>query len=293
MHHHPAMIVIPLFVYLLLIAIAWYVLVRILPAVLAMLRRIGRRVAEGITHRGYLERWLSFLPERLLRLKPYGALILIVLAGSGAAYLAGDLFFDLAEELQSESETMLRIDRSVRDWTHNNRYDTLTPFYLTVSIVTNPVGLTILLLAGIAVALLRTRWSLAIYMALTSAIGGLLNRWLKHLFGRERPDLVMALSDAAHESFPSGHAMGSVIVLGALAYGSVRLTSSWNWRSLWVAIAIVSIFAVALSRIYLGVHWISDIAAGFAAGSAWLVTSIVAFESYRQVRDRRRRGIDA
>ena len=281
------MVVVPFLVYFALIAVAWYVVLRILPAALTLLRRVGRTVAGGISRRGYLERWLSFLPQSLLRLKPYGALIVIVLIGTAAAYSAGDAFFDLAERLKSESETMLWIDRTVHEWTQQNRYDVLTPFYLTFSILGNPLGLTLILLIGIAISLVRRQWSIAVYLALTSGIGGLLNRWLKHLFGRERPDLILALSDAAHESFPSGHTMGSAIVLGALAYAAMRLTASWRWKSFWVASALVTALTIALSRIYLGVHWSSDIAAGFAAGFAWLLTSIVVFETYRQVRERR------
>ncbi|MBW3671760.1 MAG: phosphatase PAP2 family protein, partial [Acidobacteria bacterium] len=275
------MTAVPFIVYFLLIAAAWYVIMRILPAVLSLLRRVGRGLAEGITRRGYVDKWFSFLPSSILKLKPYGALILIVVAGGGAAFVAGDQFFDVAERLRTENETMLRIDQRVHEWTQENRYDFLTPFYLTFTIVGDPLGLTLILLIGIGVSLVRRDWSLAIYLTLTPALGGLLNRWLKHLFGRERPDLILAISDAAHQSFPSGHTMGSVLVLGALAYGSLRLTTSWKWTSLWIAAAGISTLIIALSRIYVGVHWISDIAAGFAAGFAWLLTSIVVFEGYR------------
>lgn len=287
------MTAVPFLVYLVLIAAAWYVILRILPAVLSLLRRVGRALAEGITRRGHVDKWLSFLPSSVLKLKPYGALILIVVAGGGAAFVAGDQFFDVAEQLRAENETMLRIDQRVHEWTQENRYEFLTPFYLTFTIVGNPLGLTLILLIGISVSLVRRDWSLAVYLTLTPALGGLLNRWLKHVFGRERPDLILAISDAAHQSFPSGHTMGSVIVLGALAYGSLRLTTSWKWTSLWIAAAIISTLTIAVSRIYLGVHWISDIAAGFAAGFAWLLTSIVVFEGYRQVSGRRGRLLNA
>lgn len=281
------MTAVPFLVYFILIAIAWFGLMKVLPSFLSLLRRIGRKVAEGITRRGYLDRWLSFLPRSVLRLKPYGALALVVLAGSGAAFLAGDQFFDVAEQLRAESPTLLRIDRTVHEWTQENRYPALTPFYLTFTVLGNPVGLTLILLIGVAIAIVRRQWSVAVYLVVTSGVGGLLNRWLKQVFGRERPDLVLALSDAAHESFPSGHAMGSIIILGALAYVSLRLTGSWRWKSFWVAASLVTALTISVSRIYLGVHWISDIAAGFAAGLCWLVTSIVVFETYRQVRERR------
>lgn len=283
------MTAVPFLVYFALIGIAWFGMMKILPSILAFLRRVGRKIAEGTSRRGYLDRWLSFLPRSVLRLKPYGALAIVVLIGVGVAFVAGDQFFDLAEQLRAESPTLLRIDRTVHQWTQDNRYEFLTPFYLTFTVLGNPVGLVLILLSGFAIALVRREWSIAIYLVVTSGLGGLLNRWLKSVFARERPDLLFALSDAANESFPSGHAMGSVIILGALAYVTLRLTSSWRWKSLWVAASLVTALTIALSRIYLGVHWISDIAAGFAAGLAWLFTSIVVFEGYRQVRVQRGR----
>ncbi len=282
------MAIVPFLVYFILIAITWFGVMEVLPPLVAFLRRIGRKVADGITRRGYTDRWLSFLPPSVLRLKPYGTLALLVLVGGSAVVFAGDQFFDLAEQLRADSQTLLKIDSTVHDWTQENRYEALTPFYLTFTILGNPVGLSLILLVGVAIALVRRHWSIALYLVLTSGVGGLLNRWLKQVFGRERPDLLLALSDAAHESFPSGHAMGSVVILGALAYASLRLTQSWRWKSLWVAVSLVTALTIALSRIYLGVHWVSDIAAGFAAGFCWLIASIVVFEAYRQVRERQR-----
>lgn len=277
------MLFVPFLVYLALIAIGWLLVGHFLPRAFSMLRRIGRAIAEHSSQRGYTETWLSFLPGRVLALKPYAALILLVVAGSAAAFVAGDQFFDLAENLRAENPTMLRVDRTVHEWTQSNRYPFLTSFYLTFSVFGNPLGLAMILAIGVLIALLRRNVAIAAYLVLTAGVGGLLNRWLKQLFGRERPDLVLALSDAAHESFPSGHTMGAAIVLGALAYASLRLTPNWHWKSFWISASFVTILVIAVSRIYLGVHWISDIAAGFAAGFGWLLTSIVVFESYRHI----------
>lgn len=281
------MVAIPFLVYLALIGLGWFVIGRILPGLLVFLRKVGSRVATGITRRGATERLTSFLPRSVHRLRPYAALIVIVATGLGAAYVAGHLFLDLAEGLRAESETMLAIDQSVHSWTQSNRYEALTPFYLTFSVLGNPVGLTLLLLIGFSIAIARRQWGLAVYLAATGSLGGLLNLYLKRVFGRERPDLFVALSDAAHESFPSGHTMGSAIVLGALAYASLRLTSSWRLKSMWASASLVTMLTIALSRIYLGVHWSSDIAAGFAAGFACLLTSIVVYETIRNLQRRR------
>jgi len=78
--------------------------------------------------------------------------------------------------------------------------------------------------------------------------------------------------------------MGSTIVFGALAYLTFRVLTRWRWRTAAVALAISMIVAIAASRVYLGVHWISDVGAGIAAGLIWLATCTVAYETLRRIR---------
>ncbi len=85
-------------------------------------------------------------------------------------------------------------------------------------------------------------------------------------------------------SFPSGHAMGSTVVLGALSYLAVRTTTRWQWKAAWLALAWTLIAAIALSRVYLGVHWISDVAAGVVAGALWVGVTTLAYETWRRIR---------
>lgn len=101
------------------------------------------------------------------------------------------------------------------------------------------------------------------------ALGGsaLLNLGAKHFFGRARPDLWLSLAPETSFSFPSGHAMGSMtlaIVLSLLAWHT-----RWRWPVLIAALAFA--LAVGASRVYLGVHFPSDILAGWAAAVAWAV----------------------
>jgi undecaprenyl-diphosphatase len=281
------MAAVPFLVYFALIGLTWLILARAAPPVLRSMRRGAAAIAGALDRRGVVERWLSFLPPRVLRLKPYAGLILLVIVGLAVTLVAGDEFFDLAERLRNQSELLLRIDHGVHAWTQSNRHGFLTPFYLTFTIIGQPWALTLLLAIGVALCMLRREWSMAGFLVFTGAVGGLLNRLLKQIFARERPDLALALTDAARESFPSGHAMGSVIVLGALAWVTVKLGRRWMIQSLIIAAATVTIVVIAASRIYLGVHWVSDIAAGLAAGVCWLATTIVAWEVYLQVRRRR------
>ena len=207
-----------------------------------------------------------------------------LIIGGIIAVAAGDTFLDLAELLQGKSSELDRIDRQIHAQANHLRSDWLTGFFTFFTIIGTPVGLGImaLLVALFLVQQKRYRWIL--YLGVTTIGGGLLNLQLKSFFARERPSLAEALRHASGYSFPSGHAMGSFIVFGALSYLAWRGIRTWKWRSLVLSILVASIVAVAASRIYLGVHWISDIAAGLAAGTVWLTATTTAYETLRRVR---------
>lgn len=110
--------------------------------------------------------------------------------------------------------------------------------------------------------------------AAMSIIGSLLlNLAAKHSFARVRPDLWTSIRPETTYSFPSGHAMGSMtlaMVLVLLCW-SVRTSWGWGWRWPVSLLAAAFVVMVGLSRIYLGVHYPSDILAGWTAASAWVV----------------------
>ena len=111
------------------------------------------------------------------------------------------------------------------------------------------------------------------------AVGGtaLLNVLAKHVFSRVRPDLWVSLRPETTYSFPSGHAMQSMAVVAAL----VMLTwhSRWRWPMLLLGACFVLL--IAASRIYLGVHFPSDVLAGWAASLAWVVGLGILFKVCR------------
>jgi undecaprenyl-diphosphatase len=108
------------------------------------------------------------------------------------------------------------------------------------------------------------------WLALASAGGGLLVATiLKALFSIARPDAVFHATVASGYSFPSGHAMMSAVVYLTLAALIARLAPRTRLRLYVMGMAALLTGLVGLSRIYLGVHWASDVAAGWAAGAAW------------------------
>ncbi|HEX8171665.1 MAG TPA: phosphatase PAP2 family protein [Thermoanaerobaculia bacterium] len=218
-----------------------------------------------------------------LRYHDYLPVFVVLAIGIGLTAVAGDAFLDLAERVHAEAPQLQHVDYEVHEWARTTRTNGSTFFFTTMTILGLPVTLGLLSLAVAALLFARGRWKRASYLLVTISVGGLLNLELKRYFARARPDLAEALRRAHGYSFPSGHAMGSTIVIGAFAYLAFRALHSTRTRAAALALAVTIVAAIATSRIYLGVHWISDVAAGIAAGSIWVTTSTVAYETFRRI----------
>lgn len=149
--------------------------------------------------------------------------------------------------------------------------------------------LTLALLCGaVALVLLYLRQRvLAAGWVLAIAGNALLNPALKRIFERARPMHDSGLTSADGWSFPSGHASGSVVAYGMLAYVLVRmLPPAWPPATRAAALLLASAAALTTgaSRVFLQVHYLSDVLAGFASGTAWLAVCILILElaRYRQ-----------
>jgi undecaprenyl-diphosphatase len=103
-----------------------------------------------------------------------------------------------------------------------------------------------------------------------------------------RPVHDQAIATASGWSFPSGHTSGSLVTYGMIAYVLVRTTPA-RWHLPVVIAATIVAFSTACSRVFLRVHFASDVLAGFASGTAWLVACILSVELARMVRQGRRR----
>lgn len=117
------------------------------------------------------------------------------------------------------------------------------------------------------------RWREAVGLAICLAGGAVLNFLLKNLFERARPDL-FRLVEATGYSFPSGHAMVSLCFYGMVAFLLIRNIGKWYGRVAVSSFAALLIAAIGVSRIYLGVHYPTDVIAGYAAGLMWLAFCI-------------------
>lgn len=125
------------------------------------------------------------------------------------------------------------------------------------------------------IAMVRKNYKIGIWYAATVALGaGALNQLVKFLFERPRPDEAFHLVVQHGFSFPSGHAMGSVITYGALLFMIIRLYSTWKVPVISAIIIIPLILLIGFSRIYVGVHYFSDVIGGFSLGLATLSFSL-------------------
>ncbi|MBW4597085.1 MAG: phosphatase PAP2 family protein [Brasilonema angustatum HA4187-MV1] len=114
-----------------------------------------------------------------------------------------------------------------------------------------------------------------------AAIGAIsLTFFLKRLFGRARPDLWDWIINVGHHSFPSGHAMGSIVIYGFVGY--ILAKEFPQWRGQIFALTVVLIIAIGFSRLYLGVHWPTDVLAGYATGLVWLIVCIKSLELWQK-----------
>ena len=132
--------------------------------------------------------------------------------------------------------------------------------------------LTVLVLA-VAGFLAMTRKGHAAVLVLLSVAGGVLvSQTMKWAYARPRPDLVPHSAEVFTASFPSGHSMMSAVVYLTLGALLARTQANRAVKIYILAVAVIVTVLVGVSRVYLGVHWPTDVLAGWALGAAWALT---------------------
>jgi membrane-associated phospholipid phosphatase len=173
------------------------------------------------------------------------------------------IFGALAEEV-TDGE-LLPFDQPVLFWLHDHATPMLDRFMLGASQVGSALVLVPLALLVLARLLVLRRFGNAAYWALCTGGGALLNFAAKHGFARARPGLWLSLSPEDTYSFPSGHAMSTMAAFAAL----LVLLRHRRWLPLFALVGASYVALVGLSRLYLGVHYPSDVLAGWCASLAW------------------------
>src|ERR1022692_2169770 len=137
------------------------------------------------------------------------------------------------------------------------------------------IGATAIVLA------IRKRWRLAIYLLITGAGAIALDPILKSLVGRLRPVVAHPIAHGTGDSFPSGHALGSIVCYGAVLLVFLPAARG-RWRTAFTTVIVAVVALIGISRILLGVHYLSDVVGAWAIGITWLGVTAFAFELTRQ-----------
>ena len=135
--------------------------------------------------------------------------------------------------------------------------------------------------AAALVLAIRRRWRLAIYLLVSGAGALVLDPVLKSLVGRLRPVVAHPVAFGNGNSFPSGHALGSTVCYGAFFLVFLPATRG-RWRRVFAVALCTLVALIGISRILLGVHYVSDVLGGWALGISWLGVTAAAFELTRR-----------
>ncbi|WP_191566151.1 phosphatase PAP2 family protein [Metabacillus idriensis] len=185
------------------------------------------------------------------------------------------IFIEFADEV---IEMELRsFDTPIIHYIHGLRTPMLGQFMSAITSIGSITGIMIGMSIALILLYINRKWREGLFLIVTVSGASLLNYFLKWMFKRDRPTLNPLIVEDGY-SFPSGHSMVSFSFIGILAY---LLTIMVNHNALKLLIMVsflIIVFLIGLSRIYLGVHYPSDVIAGFAAGGAWLVICIVALK---------------
>lgn len=222
------------------------------------------------------------------KLGPHGALILILIVGAVIAAGLTLIFANLYESV-AEADGVAALDHPVLEAAKGARSPSLDLIVTVYTDLGGGIGMPVLAVVAIAVlGLKRKSWTPVILISVAGAGSVLMINAGKQLIGRSRPPLSDAVPPFEYSAaFPSGHALGSVVVAGIVAYLLLLRLKTSRARAWTVAAATTFAATMGLSRVYLGHHWLTDVLGAWALGVDWLVLVITAHRTYLTIRARR------
>jgi len=204
--------------------------------------------------------------------KPVGLISAVLLLSLAVAVGSLSLFTWLAEEMLEGATA--RFDMGVRMWVHGFASPAVTSFMKFVTELGSP-GLFAAFVVAIIVFLVKGWKRAAVWLVISLAGASVLSVALKYGFHRPRPVPFFGVAPHSY-SFPSGHSLFSLCFYGTLAgLINARVRSLWLRIVVWIAAALL-VLSIGLSRIYLGVHYPSDVVAGYLAALVWTSTLVIA-----------------
>ncbi|WP_410768109.1 phosphatase PAP2 family protein [Fontibacillus sp. BL9] len=176
------------------------------------------------------------------------------------------------------------LDRRIGDFFFSLRSGALTPAIKAISDLGTTTGYIVIFAIVLIITLLMRRWMTALWLTVGLAAGWLFNKGLKALYHRERPQLWDSLVEPDGFSFPSGNAMVSAAFYGLIAM--MLLGSRKGWVRACGVLMLAIIVLIGISRLYLGVHYASDIAGGLLAG---VCIAVLCYQGWSKTTERKKR----
>jgi undecaprenyl-diphosphatase len=203
----------------------------------------------------------------------------LALTAAATLLFAAVYIFALVTESWMSEEALYTFDQRIYGWL----IEAMSPLALAfIRVITNFGDLVTVFILSLPVAgyLIYQKHKWLVIELIVAACGGAAVMWgLKLIFVRTRPE--DQLSSAAGHSFPSGHSFMATAFYGFLIYLTWRMAGRDTVRIGITILLVLLICAVGLSRVVLRVHWVSDVAGGFAAGLGWLICSIIITQAVR------------
>jgi membrane-associated phospholipid phosphatase len=189
----------------------------------------------------------------------------------------------LLADAASEGDGVTAVDRPIWSWLVEHRSGTWTSVMEFISNAGSTVAMGLIALLVSVVLLFRApnrgKGTLVVVVA---AGAGAIIRIAKPLVGRVRPPAEFRLVLETNQSFPSGHALASAAIIGVVVVVLVPMIPSGRWRVVAVTAAAVFVLMVGVSRLYLGVHWSTDVLGGWLSGVGWLLLCLTVRTFWRR-----------
>lgn len=237
--------------------------------------------------RKYLNNFVEFFRNHVTRENPDLPFYLLILIAFLVFVFATNIFVDLTEDVQAD--TIVSFDAAVTGYVTSLRTPALNSFFTAVTNFGDVYAYLVVMILVAGFFFFKLRNKKFIFQLLgVLMLSALANLALKQAFNRARPT-VEHLVVVETLSYPSGHAMSAMAFYGFLIYLVFQIKMSGWWRLLLSILFGSIILLIGLSRIYLGVHFPSDVVGGLIAGLIWVAFCIVLFNIIELLRQRRMR----
>jgi membrane-associated phospholipid phosphatase len=208
------------------------------------------------------------------------ALAFTLVLGLAAVALAGTGLGALVDNV-TDGDGVAFVDHPVAAFVAAGRAAALTSVMRAVSTAGGPTGMAALAVgAGLLLAATSRSWYPVAVLAVTAGGAIALTLVFKAALGRARPPVAQAVATADGYGFPSGHAAMAAAVCGAVAWLCSMQVRSWRARLAIWAVAAMLATLVGISRVYLGVHWTTDVVGGWIFGGLWLAVVITCWAAF-------------